>query len=649
MEVKCYKLLSLDIWDTILRRKCHPDAIKVYTSREFYLYAKDYIKQDKRNLRELTRLRVDAEREIGTECKESGFDDEYNIKDVFRRWIRYACDKEYPNIDKLVEHLYESELNRELENIYLDPTIDSTIDSIRHEKLVCISDFYTDKFFLQKLIDSVGMRNKIEEIFCSCDYKLNKRSGRLFEIAEKECNVCSNEHIHIGDNAYSDVEVPKRLGIDAIHYLPDDEHKKRKDRESEFVSDLKDSLRYKDFPLKSDRDISLFFYGFIADIMESCIEKKLKKIYFFTREGEFYKEIFDTISVFYDKEVVPKSYILEVSRLSTFVASLREFTLDEMMRLWNQYSIQSMSAMFKSLAMDLGNVKKFLDLYSIDPDEVLTYPWTLEPVQRLFADEEFKNLMEAHIADKRDRLLEYCAGKDLVVESDEDIAIVDIGWRGTIQDNLCYLFRNTMIYGYYVGLIQFLNKQPENSCKYGYLDKCSFARALLTISTPFEMICNSPNGSTVGYEKNDAGIMVAIRNNEKSEDDIFFSYTKKLQEKILSDCNKLGKYCYENFIVSEDVRNYAYEALRNFIYYPDRDTVNSYFNLTHNEEFGVGAYVDKRTVFRPVLMFLALISKNKRQEFKDFLRNTTWPQGYLTKYRLYPLIKVYNNILEKYY
>jgi hydrolase (HAD superfamily)-like protein len=649
MEVKCYKLLSLDIWDTILRRKCHPDAIKVYTSREFYLYAKDYIKQDKRNLRELTRLRVDAEREIGTECKESGFDDEYNIKDVFRRWIRYACDKEYPNIDKLVEHLYESELNRELENIYLDPTIDSTIDSIRHEKLVCISDFYTDKFFLQKLIDSVGMRNKIEEIFCSCDYKLNKRSGRLFEIAEKECNVCSNEHIHIGDNAYSDVEVPKRLGIDAIHYLPDDEHKKRKERESEFVSDLKDSLRYKDFPLKSDRDISLFFYGFIADIMESCIEKKLKKIYFFTREGEFYKEIFDTISVFYDKEVVPKSYILEVSRLSTFVASLREFTLDEMMRLWNQYSIQSMSAMFKSLAMDLGNVKKFLDLYSIDPDEVLTYPWTLEPVQRLFADEEFKNLMEAHIADKRDRLLEYCAGKDLVVESDEDIAIVDIGWRGTIQDNLCYLFRNTMIYGYYVGLIQFLNKQPENSCKYGYLDKCSFARALLTISTPFEMICNSPNGSTVGYEKNDAGIMVAIRNNEKSEDDIFFSYTKKLQEKILSDCNKLGKYCYENFIVSEDVRNYAYEALRNFIYYPDRDTVNSYFNLTHNEEFGVGAYVDKRTVFRPVLMFLALISKNKRQEFKDFLRNTTWPQGYLTKYRLYPLIKVYNNILEKYY
>ena len=649
MEVKSCKLLSLDIWDTILRRNCHPDAIKVYTSREFYLNAKDYIKQDKRNLRELTKLRVDVEREIGTECKDSGFDDEYNIKDVFRRWIRYACDKEYPNIDKLVEHLYESELNMELENIYLDPTIDSTIDSIRHEKLVCISDFYTDKYFLQKLIDSVGMRNKIEEIFCSCDYKLNKRSGRLFEIAEKECNVCPNEHIHIGDNAYSDVEVPKRLGIDSIHYLPDDEHKKRKERESEFVSDLKNPLRYKNFPLKSDRDISLFFYGFIADIMESCIEKKLKKIYFFTREGEFYKEIFDTISVFYDKEVVPKSYILEVSRLSTFVASLREFTLDEMMRLWNQYSIQSMSAMFKSLAMDLGNVKKFLDLYSIDPDEVLTYPWTLEPVQRLFADEEFKNLMEAHIADKRDRLLEYCAGKDLVVESDEDIAIVDIGWRGTIQDNLCYLFRNTMIYGYYVGLIQFLNKQPENSCKYGYLDKCSFARALLTISTPFEMICNSPNGSTVGYEKNDAGIMVAIRNNEKSEDDIFFSYTKKLQEKILSDCNKLGKYCYENFIVSEDVRNYAYEALRNFIYYPDRDTVNSYFNLTHNEEFGVGAYVDKRTVFRPVLMFLALISKNKRQEFKDFLRNTTWPQGYLTKYRLYPLIKVYNNILEKYY
>ena len=155
MEVKNCILLSLDIWDTILRRKCHPDAIKVYTSREFYLNAKDYIKQDKRNLRELTRLRVDVEREIGTECRESGFDDEYNIKDVFKRWIGYACDKEYPDIDGLVEHLYESELNSELKNIYLDPTIDSTIDSIKHKKLVCISDFYADKTFLKKLIDSV--------------------------------------------------------------------------------------------------------------------------------------------------------------------------------------------------------------------------------------------------------------------------------------------------------------------------------------------------------------------------------------------------------------------------------------------------------------------------------------------------------------
>ena len=37
------------------------------------------------------------------------------------------------------------------------------------------------------------------------------------------------------------------------------------------------------------------------------------------------------------------------------------------------------------------------------------------------------------------------------------------------------------------------------------------------------------------------------------------------------------------------------------------------------------------------------------QEFKDFLRDTTWPQGYLTKYRLYPLIGMYNRILEQYY
>ena len=77
--------------------------------------------------------------------------------------------------------------------------------------------------------------------------------------------------------------------------------------------------------------------------------------------------------------------------------------------------------------------------------------------------------------------------------------------------------------------------------------------------------------------------------------------------------------------------------------------MKAYFALRHNEEFGVGSYVDRRTRFRPLLMALALVSKQKRKEFKDFLRDTTWPQGYLTKYRLYPLIGMYNRILEQYY
>ena len=177
MENKNYKLLSLDIWDTILRRKCHPDAIKVYTSRKLYLDAKSYIKVEMRNLRALTKLRVDVERELGTACRESGFDDEYDIRDVFRKWILYAFDKEYPDVDGLVERLYRFELNTEMENIYLDPNIDATIDSIQHDKLVCISDFYASKEFLEELLNSVGMKNKIEEVYSSCDFKVNKRSA----------------------------------------------------------------------------------------------------------------------------------------------------------------------------------------------------------------------------------------------------------------------------------------------------------------------------------------------------------------------------------------------------------------------------------------------------------------------------------------
>lgn len=647
---KKYKILTLDVWDTIIRRKCHPDEIKVCTAKYLYLIAFDDIKDNCHDITFLTSARIEAERELGQRNQKLGNDDEYIINDVLELWCKKVFVESSKVNQVLIKQLYDFELKTEIKNAYLDPTIVDLLSNYEYEMVGCISDFYAGKEFILSLLEAVGFPVKLDFVYISCEYGVNKRSGRLFSQVQKDLAVEEGEQMHIGDNIFSDVEIPENMGIHTLHYVPEAEYNRKQEREKNFSLGKTDVLKKDNIFKQASVGISIFFYGFVSWIIESCVRKHIDKIYFFTREGEFYKRIYDEIVKTCDANMnFPQSYLLEVSRIATFGPSIREVTLSEMMRIWNQYSIQSMHAFFASLGFrNEKGVQLYLEKYNIPENEVIIYPWLDNRVQEMFQNQEFIAFVEDEIKKQRITLESYCLQKDLKKGSQEQIAIVDIGWRGTIQDNLCYLYPDYHICGFYVGLVDFLNKQPYNSEKYGYLEKCTYKDALLKISTPFEMICNSPNGSTVFYKK-EGESTVAVRKIEESEDRIYYHYTKMLQDNIINDINSFSKMNQKYRMMSDSYLQEAYMSLKKFVFYPSQRCVNAYFGLIHNEEFGVGTYVDKRTRFRPLLICQALFKKEKRNELKEFLSETTWPQGYLTKYFLYPALFVYNYLLQRYY
>lgn len=85
MEKRKCTLLTLDVWDTIIRRKCYPDQIKIETAKRFIeQYGERFY--HKISPQQLAKIRIACEREIGIETKKQGFDDEYEIHAVFQRW-----------------------------------------------------------------------------------------------------------------------------------------------------------------------------------------------------------------------------------------------------------------------------------------------------------------------------------------------------------------------------------------------------------------------------------------------------------------------------------------------------------------------------------------------------------------------------------
>ena len=182
---------------------------------------------------------------------------------------------------------------------------------------------------------------------------------------------------------------------------------------------------------------------------------------------------------------------------------------------------------------------------------------------------------------------------------------------------------------------KFLNPQPKNAYKFGYINQYYGKEKVLGDITPFEMLCNSCNGSTIGY-KRDKDTVKAIRKIDDIENRSYYNCTKYIQEGVLNSvCNK-------------DIdTSKAFDEIINIIYNPNKFVASTYFQLKHNEEFGLGeyvskkAYITKRDIIRGIYKYDAQLSLMYK------LNQTSWPHGYLvannlTKYANKLPLKVVN-------
>uniref|UniRef100_UPI001A9311EB hypothetical protein n=1 Tax=Klebsiella pneumoniae TaxID=573 RepID=UPI001A9311EB len=175
---------------------------------------------------------------------------------------------------------------------------------------------------------------------------------------------------------------------------------------------------------------------------------------FFTREGEFFIKAMNILISHLKtniKEIkLPEIDIIEVSRLATFAPSLQEISIKEMMRVWNLYSTQSISSLFKTLNVAPETFQSFIDKYGIPADEQIQYPWQDSRIQQLFDDSGFKETLWQHVMQQRALLKNYFATKGLTDDINARICVVDVGWRGTIHDNIALLYPDIHFTGIYL-------------------------------------------------------------------------------------------------------------------------------------------------------------------------------------------------------
>lgn len=613
------KIISFDVWDTIIKRKCHPEEIKLYTARYIVLKYNNNLKEKYKNIYEILNLRNQIEADLCKESKEKGFDGECRIIDVFNKIKEIIFTDE---IEDISEELLRVEINREKEMIYVNPKIIKIFEKYKDLKMYCISDFYMSADNLKELLDYLNLDVKFEKIFSSADYLLNKREGNLYKKAEEELNIKPEEHIHVGDNVYSDIQKAKELGIEtikiereAVEFKPEEARK----FDFNFSKHKKEEKRLEDKLYNIGIKLSPLLYFFGYNIIEYAIKNNISKVYYSTREGETFIKIHELIkneNVFGVE--LPECEILEVSRMATFSASLKEFSIAELLRLWSQYRVQSMKALFKTLAIDIEKYKGYMGKHNINIEEDIVEPWFDIRVQNLCHDNEFLNEINKDIKRKRDELLKYFEEKKGIVNDEEPLFMVDIGWRGTIQDNIAYIFDNKKVGGYYITLYDYYNYQPKNTYKLKFIkDRNIRMNEVAKMITLLEWIFNPNSGSVIEYKDGEA-----IRKAKKEESEAIKNTVKYIQDGMLEGARVINQYLKVHPYEAKEFDGYICELLRDLNKNPDKELVDVYYGIVFNDTFGTGAYVKKDnrlTFFQKLNIF----------KCRDMLRKEDWKEAFM--------------------
>lgn len=653
-----YKLRTIDVWDTLLRRKSHPDNSKLASARALSLLLSNQLMPEFQDYYHIFHERCTIE---GEYSRRAG-DGEYSLINVTTDLItRIVHDKNSIDISKIVRDVIKCEIEFEKRNTYSDPDIAEFIKKYPAGKTIFLSDFYMSATDLCHILEYHGLNTIVDGGISSCDIALNKRSGRLFRYIHTQFNILPTEHVHIGDNLHADVNMPKSLGVDGIHFLPHDEHAKRQnceklfsDREVLFKS-ISDNIKQKSRALiptltpyqQSAYNLGLrsapLIIGFILYVAEQSLKNKVEKIYFFTREGEFYLKIWKALfpNGTLAGQILPETDVLEVSRLSTFCASLQEVSISEMMRVWNLYSTQSIYSLFKTLGIDPEKCRALCQKYDIILENDIVYPWKDKRVQDLFMDENFKNIIQRAISENKQALLQYLEQKGFT-ENTRCIGIVDIGWRGTIQDNIAYIIPNTTIFGYYMGLQSFLNKQPGNCIKSSFGPDANKSQSninFLDSVSLLEMLCNSPSGSVLNYKKETNEKIIINRLVDVDENDIFYKFVSFFQESVLFSSTLWSSEIDSHVISSQDLYDYACIIWKNLVHNTDTNLLNAYQALNHNETFGVGKFVKNNNVPSMKSILSGIFLKIERKKVIQFVKHNQLITTFSRRKDLEPLHK----------
>ncbi len=592
---KGIKCVAFDMFDTLVRRCVNPEYVKKIWAKQ--LCAKVLPTSDAASV---YRLRQSIESEL---CKENAKDG-YDLEFQYDFFLARLYEKISPEVsyEEFRATGIETEILTECRVQSLCDGVRDTLEALEKESVrcVCISDFYLSEDSLRSILDHHGIGRFFDRIYVSCDYLLTKRSGRLYEAVLREEDTPREQILMVGDNRVSDVENAEACGLPAIWIDCTEVHRRYEALwKEETTSDRVKTgiLACMQPPQQSFfRNLTFSLYAFTQLLHEQLVRDHCKNVFFLSREGEFLRKIFDLYQEknhFVGAERINTHYLI-VSRKATFIPSLKPLEEEDFFVLFRQYRAISLFDFLSSLNFENKLITEIADTLQVDQMERQSDLPTSELFAKLKAlpmfYEEYERVRTTQCRNFKRYLKQF--GVDY---ENEGLHIVDVGWKGSIQDNLYQIFNGSIfVKGYYLGLVATGNLSNRNQ-KIGVLfqdcnNRVSSNFPIFNANRAiFEMVLAATHGSANGYfEEN--GTVKAATYYDPEEEKLYHTVIKDILEQIFVTFQKLTMLFAFSDIEYADYMVIITKIHAQMILYPTKTEINFFRNMYHYENFGVFEY-----------------------------------------------------------
>ncbi len=478
-SIQDYEYVSFDIFDTLIKRNVkNPTDIFNVIEREYDGNVIDFKKR-----------RINAEKKARQKSK---------YQEVTLREIYEELDYSKEINDKLLklEIKFEKKFcttNKEMLELYNY--------CLKNNKTIFLtSDMYLPIDVVKEILHANGY-TKYNKLYLSSDFMVTKFHGNLFEIILKEQKINGKELIHIGDSLKGDYLMPKKYNIKSVlvkeeinNYLF--ESNKLIDLDYNILTSfIKNNINYNSdkYSKFGYEVLGPILYSFTKWIYKEVQKDKIDKIYFLARDAKIIKNVYDNM---FNKNI--PTYYINISRKSIILANLRN--LQDFDDMYNR--LKPLLSRNTNIE-DLSKLIKY-DIKCIDSKKEIIH-LTTEEKEKVFLT--IKKHLEALSTTQQKYLRQYLKQNNFC----GNIALVDIGWNGTIQKYLeNYCDKTTKLFGYYYGINDTNNKK-------GYLYTNDYNDYLTTIRFSiglFETMFLSTEPSTIGYYASSKIVYPKLGNNK---------------------------------------------------------------------------------------------------------------------------------------